>query len=203
MFIQFNRSKQSVTSAKALRRGRSFLKNADGTVAVETALISIPFLTMMFGIINTGMFFYAINCVDRGVEDAARFVRTGEAQKGTYPGGTTQMTAGQFKTLVCAKASTYIDCNKLNVRIQSATSWNAINAFTCPLSGSLTTGAINTTDTTAISAIAGTQTAKVLITVCYQWDLGKYLPFVHFDARFADGSALIQSSTALQIEPYL
>jgi Flp pilus assembly protein TadG len=191
------------SSVVAARCGRSFLKNDDGALAVETAMVSLPFLMMMFGIVNTGMYFYAINCVDRGVEDAARYVRTGEAQKGTYPGATGPLTAGGFKTLVCDKASNYIDCSKLEIRIQSAAEWKDINALNCPTTGNLSSGAISSTDTTAISAITGTQTAKVLIVACYKWDLGKYLPFVKFDARYDDKATLIQSSTALQIEPYL
>ncbi|MEQ1698051.1 MAG: TadE/TadG family type IV pilus assembly protein [Hyphomicrobiaceae bacterium] len=183
--------------------GRSFLKNNDGQVAIEMALVSVPFLTMMFGIINTGMFFYAVNCIDRGLEDASRFIRTGEAQKGTYPGGSAQMTAGQFKNLVCAKATGYIDCSKLQIRIFSAANWAGVNPYTCATSGNLTTGAIASNDTTAISTTAGTQSSVVLITACYQWTMGKYLPFAHFDSRFSDGSSLIQSSTALKIEPYI
>lgn len=183
--------------------GRSFLKDSEGQVAVEMALVSIPFLTMMFGIINTGMFFYAVNCIDRGLEDASRYVRTGEAQKGTAPGLSGQMTAGGFRTMVCSKATSYIDCSKLQIRIFTAADWNGVNAYTCPTTGALDAGAITAGDNTPISATAGTQSSVVLITACYQWTMGKYLPFAHFDQRFSDGSSLIQSSTALKIEPYI
>lgn len=183
--------------------GRSFLKDSEGQVAVEMAMVSIPFLTMMFGIINTGMFFYAVNCIDRGLEDAARYIRTGEAQKGTAPGLSGQMTASGFRTMVCNKATSYIDCSKLQIRIFSSADWNGVNAFTCPTTGTLDSGAISAGDNTPISAAAGTQSSVVLITACYQWTMGKYLPFAHFDKRFSDGSSLIQSSTALKIEPYI
>lgn len=167
------------------------------------AMVSVPFLTMMFGIINTGMFFYAVNCIDRGLEDASRFIRTGEAQKGTAPGLTIEMTAGQFKQLVCTKATGYIDCSKLQLRIFSAADWSGVNPYTCATSGSLDGGTIATTDGSNISTKTGSQGAVVLITACYQWSMGKYLPFVRFDKRFSDGSSLIQSSTALKIEPYI
>jgi Flp pilus assembly protein TadG len=182
---------------------RSFARNDQGGVAIEMALISIPFLTMMFGIITTGMFFYAVNCLDRGVEDSARYIRTGEAQKGTVPGMSGQLTAGGFKTLVCARATSYIDCSKLQIRILTAADWSGINPFSCPTTGDLTSGAIAASDTTPISQTAGTQSTDVLIVACYQWTMGKYLPFTKFDARFPDGSSLIQSSTALKIEPYI
>ena len=200
MFIRLYRDK---TARRVAGFGRSFLKDSKGQVAVEMALVSIPFLTMTFGIINTGMFFYAVNCIDRALEDSARFIRTGEAQKGTVSGVNGQLTAGGFRSMVCQKATSYIDCSKLQIRIFTAADWANVNAFTCPTAGSLTGGAIAAGDGTLISAAAGTQGSVVLITACYQWTMGKYLPFMHFDSRFSDGSSLIQSSTALKIEPYI
>ena len=201
MFIRMNRKKPAKRVAAC---GRSFLKDSEGAVAIEIALVSIPFLTMMFGIINTGMYFYAVNCIDRGLEDTARYIRTGEAQKGTAPGlSGSQMTASGFRTMVCNKATSYIDCSKLQIRIFTAADWNGVNAFTCPTTGTLNSGAIMAGDNTPISTTAGTQSAVVLITTCYQWTTGKYLPFMQFDRRFSDGSSLIQSSTALKIEPYI
>ena len=186
------------------RAGRSFVKNDDGVVAIEFAMVGAPFLLMMVGVFNTGLFFYSVNCVDRGVEDAARFVRTGEAQKGSASAGVSgvSITAAQFRTLVCNSATSFIDCNQLNIRIQSDPNWANINSVVCDVNNP-TSGAISATSATPLTVMTGTANSKVLITACYKWTLGKYLPFVHFDARFPDGSALIQSSTALQIEPYL
>ncbi len=198
MFVKLHSTKQR--SNKRLKNcGRSFLKDKSGATAVEFALVGVPFLTLMFGIINTGMYFYAVNCVDRGVEDTARYLRTGEAQKGTVASLT---TVGQFRDMVCSKATNYITCNNLQIRVQSAQSWNNINAISCPTAGNLAAGAITSNDNTPITAV-GTQGTVVLIVACYKWDLGKYLPFVHWDRQFSDGSALIQSSTALKIEPYI
>lgn len=209
MLAKFRKSKDAadktpIGTTPSHAKARSFIKNRDGAVAVEFALVSGPFLLMMMGIMNTGLYFYAVNCVDRGVEDAARFVRTGEAQKGSASAGGngTSMTASQFRTMVCNAASSYIDCGQMNIRIQSNTDWANVNAVTCDVNNP-TTGAISSTDVTPLTVMAGTANSKVLITACYKWELGKYLPFVHFDARFPDGSVLIQSSTALQIEPYL
>ena len=199
----FKLFKRGQSQRRVVNKGRSFLRNDDGAVAIEMALVSIPFLTMMFGIINTGMFFYAINCVDRGVEDAARYVRTGEAQKGTYPGASGPLTAAGFRTMVCQKATSYIDCSKLQIRIMSGADWSTINAFSCPTAGNLAAGAITSGDTTLLSTMTGTQSSVVLIVACYQWTMGKYLPFVKFDKNLSDGSTLIQSSTALKIEPYI
>jgi Flp pilus assembly protein TadG len=198
VFVKFHSTKQR--SGQRLKNcGRSFLKDKSGATAVEFALVGVPFLTLMFGIINTGMYFYAVNCIDRGIEDTARYLRTGEAQKGTVASLT---TIGQFRDMVCLKSTNYINCNNLQIRVESAPTWNGINAITCPTAGNLAAGAIASNDATSISAV-GTQGTVVLIVACYKWDLGRYLPFVHWDAQFTDGSALIQSSTALKIEPYI
>ena len=170
---------------------------------------------MMFAVVTTGMYFFAINCVDRGMEDASRYIRTGEAQGGKVAGYTSNtsstMTAAFFKKLVCDRASAYIDCSKLEITIQSSSDatggWANITPGSCLTNGNLTTGNVAPlNDPNAgptIASITGTQGAVVLITACYKWQLGKYLPFVHFDQRFSDGSTLIQSSTALKIEPYI
>ena len=197
MFANF-KSIKKLPDQRLINRGRSFLADTSGQTGIELALVGLPFLTMMFGIINTGMYFYAMNCLDRAVEDTARYLRTGEAQKGTVANLT---TVGQFRNMVCSKATSYIKCTNLQISIQKSTDWGTIQPVTCITNGALTAG-VQSTDLTPIATGMGTQNTKLLIAACYKWDMGKYLPFVHWDAKFPDGSALIQSSTALQIEPY-
>lgn len=198
MFAKF-KSTQKIPNRKLINCGRSFLKDTSGQTGVELAMVGVPFLALMFGIINTGMYFYAMNCLDRGVEDTARFIRTGEAQKGTVGSLT---TVGQFRDMVCAKASSYITCSNLQIIVQKSTDWNAFTTVSCVTNGTLTPG-ISSSDLTPIATGIGAANTKVLIAACYKWNLGKFLPFVHWDVKFADGAALIQSSTALQIEPYI
>ncbi len=196
----------SAPTTSVLRLVRAFGRDRDGVVAIEFALVFTPFLMLMFGAINIGMYYYTVNCIDKGIDDAARYLRTGEAQNGSSyanGNGSTSITAGAFKQLVCDKAAGFLDCNQLYIQIQqSNTDWTAINSKTCDVNN-ISSGAITTNDSTLISAMAGTATAKVLITACYKYEATKYFfKFLRFDQSFADGSSLIQSSSALQIEPY-
>jgi Flp pilus assembly protein TadG len=173
---------------------KTFASNEAGTTAIEFAMVAPPFLMMVFGIINTGMFFYSVNSLDRGLEDSSRRIRTGELQNlGT-------VTAGSYKTMLCDAATAYVDCANVQVLIQSQTSWAALGAQSCQSGGTLTpsTGPSNT----SLSTLTGTAGAIVLITACYKWEFAKYLPFLKFGS-LADGSALIQSSTAFKTEPYV
>ena len=121
---------------------------------------------------------------------------TGSSRRGPYTDELDEYTTRRMP-------SSRLDCSKLQIRIFTAADWSGVNPFTCPTAGTLNAGAIVAGDSTPISTTAGTQSSVVLITACYQWTMGKYLPFMHFDNRFSDGSSLIQSSTALKIEPYI
>ena len=50
--------------------------------AVEFALVALPFLLFVLGIVGMGLYFLASTSLEYGVEAAARKIRTGEADKG-------------------------------------------------------------------------------------------------------------------------
>jgi Flp pilus assembly protein TadG len=154
--------------------------------------VATPFLMMMFCIVNTGMYYYSVNCLDRGIEDAARKVRTGEAQNAG-------LTVGQFKTMVCASATTFIDCNNLSIKLQFKSDWAAITPESCLTNGNLAAGTGVATD--LITGYVGTQDQVVMVTACYRWTTAKNLPFLKL-GNLGDGSMLIQSATAFRTEPY-
>jgi Flp pilus assembly protein TadG len=183
-----------VTFSRIGNKRAAFASNQSGTTAIEFALVAFPFLAMVFGIINTGMFFYSVNSLDRGLEDSARRIRTGELQNSATP-----ITVGGYKTMLCAAASGFIDCSKVEILIQSASSWGALGTQSCQTAGNLTpsTG----TATTNLVNLTGTAGAHVLITACYKWEFAKQLPFLKLGS-LSDGSALIQSTTAFKTEPY-
>lgn len=64
-----------------------------GSAAIEFAMIAPVFFLFMFGIIETGVLYFAQSTLTNAIEDAARVVRTGQL-KGT-------ITADQMKTAVC------------------------------------------------------------------------------------------------------
>ena len=105
-----------------LHRRRSasrLVRNEDGAAAVEFALVAVPFLLFVLGLLGMGLYFLASTSLEYGVEAAARKLRTGEAEKGN-------MTVGKFRELVCEAAGSYIDCGKVSTIVQHAATWSGI-----------------------------------------------------------------------------
>jgi Flp pilus assembly protein TadG len=82
--------------ASRLRAARARMRKdaRRGSAAVEFAMIAPVFFLFMFGIIETGVLYFAQSTLTNAIEDAARQVRTGQL-KGT-------ITAEQMKTAVCS-----------------------------------------------------------------------------------------------------
>jgi hypothetical protein len=177
---------------KISKTSRRFAKDASGATAVEFGIVALPFFMMVFGIINIGMYYYTVNSVDRGLEDATRRIRTGELQN-------CSASVGDFKTLMCNSASSYIDCNKLNLLIQSAPDWGGLALQSCTSAGALTPG--SGTPGQDLADLAGNQNAVVLITACYQWETAKYLPFLTLGD--STNGLIIQSTSAFRTEPFV
>lgn len=171
-------------------------------------MLILPLMMFVFGIINTGYYYFNAHMLDRGVEEAGRRIRTGEAQNGN-------ITIGQFRNLVCNAAnglvsssnngygtppsSGFIKCGKLTVLMQSANSWGTLGAQSCVTAGNQSNNTGNAAD--ALSGSVGTQERVVLVTACYTWELAKNLPFLKLGNR-PDGSVLYSSSTAFRTEAY-
>jgi Flp pilus assembly protein TadG len=175
--------------------------DASGTTAIEFALVAAPFFLMMLGTANTGMYYFAVNTLDRGVEDASRKVRTGEAQK-------SNVTVAQFKTMVCSLAISQTDCMaNTQIHLQFSNSWANLQQQSCLANGNLAGGTGTGTD--ALSTYVGTASQVVMVTACYKWSGSKAFrynngPLITFgNPTFTDGSLLIQSSTAFTTEPYI
>ena len=168
-------------------------RDQQGTTAIEVAVVAGPFFLFMFGVIGLGLHFYTQNLLEFAVETASRKIRTGEAQQNTA----TDMTA--FKNSICSAATGLINCSKVRVHVQSAAAWSGITPTPCLGSGNtLNNGAAGTTK---VSAAAGGASSAVLVTVCYEWELAKSMPFLGL-GNMAGGSALIQAVAAFKTEPY-
>jgi Flp pilus assembly protein TadG len=100
---------------------RRLARKEDGAAAIEFGLVALPFLALVFAIIETAFVFFAGQTLETAVADSARLILTGQAQAK----GLNQTT---FKEAVCAKVYGLFDCDK-GVRIDVATfpSFSEIN----------------------------------------------------------------------------
>jgi len=177
-----------------------FKDSESGTTAIEFGFVALPFFLMVFLIINSALFWYAQNSLDKGIADATRQVLTGTAQN-------TNMTVAGFQSLVCQQANlsgSYIDCSKLRVIMASSTvSWADLAAkqpgSPCLSSGKL--GGSTGAGTDLLSVYTGNASTYIWVTACYQWELSRTLPKFAV-GPFSDGAMLIQSTMAFKSEPY-
>ncbi|WP_181704649.1 TadE/TadG family type IV pilus assembly protein [Chthonobacter rhizosphaerae] len=80
-----------------------FARRADGSVAVEFAIVSVPFFALLFAILETALIFFVGQILDTAVTQAARQIRTGQVQQ-------TKLNADGFKALVCSGLAGFGDC---------------------------------------------------------------------------------------------
>lgn len=83
-----------------------WIKNDEGVTAVEFAFFAIPFVFLLIGMIEVGMMSTAGTLLQGATDDAARLIRTGQAQNSADP-----QTA--FEDKLCDKVNLLIDCNDL------------------------------------------------------------------------------------------
>lgn len=82
-----------------VRRGRRFKANDSGAAAVEFALVALPFLAIIYSIIEVGVDFLIYTQIDYALVKASQDVRSGTVQL-------QNMGAATFKTdVVCPKLS--------------------------------------------------------------------------------------------------
>ncbi|MDX2158055.1 MAG: TadE/TadG family type IV pilus assembly protein [Hyphomicrobiaceae bacterium] len=164
-------------------------RDARGVTAVEFAMVAMPFLMMLFGIIGVGLYFFTTFTLENAVEQASRLLRTGQAQVANY-------TADQFKAKVCEYVPGHIDCvGKVRVNVKSYADTTNITADSLPRC--LNNGGLSN----ASEFDMGGASEVVLVWVCYEWDLAGKIPFLRL-GDMSNGSRLIQATTVFRSEPF-
>jgi len=177
---------------------RRWQADQSGFTAVEFAIVAMPFLMLLFGTLSVCLFYFTNFTLENAVWAASRSIRTGQFQQGqgAYSGmGSAEDRKKAFKQALCAKAPSYIDCNKVIVLIQSNSGgFGGITQPICATDGTMV-------DQSKAEFNPGGASSVVLITACYPWDFGGRLPFFALN-NMKDGSLLLQASVAFRTEPY-
>jgi len=101
----------------AFYRRHKFARDDRGAIAVEFALLALPFFTIIAAILETAIVFMASQVLESSVHDTSRLIKTGQAQS-------VALTAAQFKTKLCERGFGLFICDQLKVRIRT------VNDFT-------------------------------------------------------------------------
>ncbi len=108
------------SSARWRNFARRLLHGSDGAAAVEFGLIVVPFLALVFAIMETALVFFAGQALETAAADSARLIMTGQAQ-------TQGLDQTTFKSAVCSKVYGLFDCNNgVKVDVRKYTSFSNI-----------------------------------------------------------------------------
>lgn len=136
--MQTSTSPQAKPGPAGPRRRRGvfarFGRDRRGSVAVEFAMLAIPFISLVYAIFETSMVHITGQVLQTAVTDASRLVMTGQAQSGGFD-------QAKFKTEVCNRVKAMFDCpTLLKVDVRVATSFGAADTSRPPVnSGNLDT----------------------------------------------------------------
>jgi Flp pilus assembly protein TadG len=92
------------TSGRRWTRARRFARNEDGVTAVEFGFVAVPFVALMYAILETAIIFFAGQALETAVGDTARLIRTGQAHEDG-------MTEAEFRAEVCERVFNLFDCD--------------------------------------------------------------------------------------------
>ncbi|WP_170181879.1 TadE/TadG family type IV pilus assembly protein [Phreatobacter stygius] len=182
-------------SLRSLRGGltpvrivRRFKRDADGVTAVEFGLVALPFFTLLFGIIEVALAFFASQILETATADAARLVLTGQAQAANF-------NKAAFQQAVCDKARVMLSCSGIAVDVKTVANFG--NADT---SGPARTssGAVNYS---SMGYNQGNGGDIVVVKVVYEWPI--MMPT--FGLGFGDlpnGKRLLRATAVFRNEPF-
>jgi Flp pilus assembly protein TadG len=166
-----------------------FSRGCGGSTAVEFAMLAVPFLGLLFGIVELGMIYLVSTTLDNATAEAAREIRTGQLQ---LAGGATSTS---FATVVCNDMS-WLGSNctsNLSVDVRTFTTFSATT-----IPEPITNGKFSTT---SLQFQMGGPGDIVLVRTYYPWQL--VTPFLDGSvANLSNGQMLIQSATTFRNEPY-
>lgn len=162
-------------------------RNENGASAVEFGIVALPFFALVMAIIEAAMAFFASQVMETALRDAARLIRTGQAQSNNW-------TAAQFKQQVCQRIPALLDCaNNLTVDVRSYSSFGSTDWSTPTAGGNFNPGGAQFN--------MGSAGSIVVVRAFYSWPsyaniLGSSL------ANQANGTILLVASSAFRNEPF-
>jgi Flp pilus assembly protein TadG len=175
--------------AAAARLGlRRFARAQEGAAAIEFGLVAVPFLAILFAIMETAFVFFAGQSLEYAVAQSGRLIMTGQA----YAAGYNQTT---YKNAVCANVVALFDCaNKLYVSVQNFTTF--ANASTTPPYDS--NGQL---DTSKMVYQPGNPGDVVVVSFYYQWPI--YVSLLSNNLSNQSGkNRLLVATSVFRNEPY-
>lgn len=161
-------------------------RQEDGSAAVEFGLVAMPFLALLFAIIETALVFFATQVLETAAADSARLIMTGQAQM-------QGLDKDSFKSQVCAKIYGLFDCQSgVKVDVQTFSSFGSIN-LQRPIDSK------GNLDDSNFKYSPGGPGDIVVVRLAYQWPVS--VSFLGL-SNMANNARLMMAAAAFQNEPY-
>jgi Flp pilus assembly protein TadG len=180
MFDALKKRLARVARGRKLNALERFARHEEGAAAVEFAMVAIPFLGLMFAIMETALVFFAGQTLETAVADSARKVMTGQAKA---------WTPDKFKEEVCSHVFGLFDCNKIQVNVKAYPSFSAAE-MKAP---------IDDNGNIVSSFNAGGPGDVVIARLLYDWPT--FIPALGLSNR-PDNKRLLVATAAFRNEPY-
>lgn len=152
-FVNCHRSLESAEATPPARRNLAarLRFDANGAVALEFAMIAIPFFALLFIVLNSAFMMFCNAVVQGAVATAARQIQTGQFQNtDTNCPPTSNSALTQFESSVCAGTMGQLPCGNIIYDVRTFASFSAISL---PAPGGSTQYCFNTGGTGAIVAV--------------------------------------------------
>lgn len=181
----------ALTAPRSMSVLRRFARAREGATAVEFALIALPFMGLIFGILELGMVFMVSTTLDNATETAAREIRTGQLQSD-------KGTVASFKSTVCGEMSwlgSSCDAN-LYLQVKKFPQFSDIDITDPETSDDLEEMKTKPED----YFVPGGPQDIIVVRAYYQWDL--ITPLLNKGLQTIDGKRLIVSTVTFRNEPF-
>lgn len=190
----------SSTISRTRRRGglpllRRFVRRQDGSTAIEFSILVIPFVLLVFAILESCISFAAQQIMTNAADDVARLYRTGQERSPSDP-DQASAEAVRLREMVCQRMQILVsaDCPGLSVDLQTFNKFSDVGSTTTPIEdGDL--------DTKGFGSMAGGAGSKNMLRVYYRWPIITDLMRLSM-SNLGGGKVLHFAMVTWQNEPY-
>lgn len=171
-------------------QARRLGRRNDGATVVEFAIVIVPFLAIMFAIIEVALVFFAGQVLETATADSARRIMTGQVQKAGFD-------QAAFKNDVCGRLHALFNCSSgVYIDVRKYDSFSGVTPSPPEYDEEK-----ETIDVSDFEFSPGVQGDIVVVRVVYEWpilvrDFGFNL------ATLPNGRRLLMATAAFRNEPY-
>ncbi len=185
--------KPSMASRLGLTRAREFSGDQNGATAIEFTILALPFMLLIFAILETCISFAGQQLLSNAADKVARELRTGQIKAAT-------MTKTDLHDKICDELELIVakDCPELEVDLREYATFAAAAAETVRYTG---TGENRDIDTSRFAVTPGGSASRNMLRVFYRWPILTDIMRKRL-STIKGGKTLHFSSVVWQNEPY-